>query len=182
MDADMRAMQANWWMLTIRGIAALLFGFAALFWPGVTLYTLVLLFSAWVLVDGVVRLISGIGHLGQNAHGLLYMLLGFVEIGGGVYLLRHPGITLKTFLGVIGFLLIINGVIGAVASLAAKETATGKMLGLLLGIIAVLAGIFLLMEPASSGLAFTWVLGLYGLITGPMLIAMSLDLHKMKTS
>jgi uncharacterized membrane protein HdeD (DUF308 family) len=179
MDADMRMMQANWWMLTVRGIAALLFGFAALFWPGVTLYTLVLLFSAWVLVDGVVRLIGGIGHLGENAHGLLAMLVGFVEIGGGVYLLRHPGITLKSFLGLIGFLLIINGVIGAVASLAAKETATGKMLGIMLGIIAVLAGIFMLMEPVSSGLAFTWILGLYGLITGPMLIAMSLDLHKM---
>lgn len=182
MDRDMKMMAANWWMLTIRGVAALLFGFAALFWPGVTLYTLVLLFSAWVLVDGVVRLISGIGHLGEHAHGLLSMVVGFVEIGGGVYLLRHPGITLQTFLGVIGFLLIINGVIGAIASLTARETATGKMLGIMLGIVAVLAGIFMLMEPVSSGLAFTWVLGLYGLITGPMLIAMSLDLHKMKSA
>lgn len=182
MDADMRMMQANWWMLTIRGIAALLFGFAALFWPGVTLYTLVLLFSAWILVDGVVRLVSGISHLGENAHGLLAMVVGFVELGGGVYLIRHPGITLKTFLGVIGFLLIINGVISVVASLAAKESATGKMLGIMLGVLAALAGIFMLMEPVSSGLAFTWILGLYGLITGPMLIAMSLDLHKMKNA
>jgi uncharacterized membrane protein HdeD (DUF308 family) len=182
MDADMRMMQANWWMLTIRGIAALLFGFAALFWPGVTLYTLVLLFSAWILVDGVIRLVSGISHLGENAHGLLSMVVGFVELGGGVYLIRHPGITLKTFLGVIGFLLIINGVISVVASLAAKESATGKMLGIMLGVLAALAGIFMLMEPVSSGLAFTWILGLYGLITGPMLIAMSLDLHKMKTA
>lgn len=182
MDADMRAMQANWWMLTIRGIAALLFGFAALFWPGVTLYTLVLLFGAWVLVDGVVRMISGIGHLGEHAHGLLALVVGFVELGGGVYLIRHPGITLKSFLGVIGFLLIINGVIGAVASLTQRDTATGKMLGIILGLVAIAAGVLMLMQPVSAGLAFTWILGLYGLITGPMLIAMSLDLHKMKAA
>ncbi len=180
MDADMRAMQANWWILTIRGIAALLFGFAAIFWPGVTLLTLVYLFSAWVLVDGTIRLVSGVSHLGQNAHGLLYLVLGFVELGFGVYLLRHPGVTFGTFIGIVGFLLIINGVIGAVGSLMTQDSATGKMLGILVSLVALLAGVVMLMQPAASGVAFVWILGLYGLITGPMLIAMSLDLHKMK--
>ncbi len=60
MNAEKRALETNWWGLTIRGIAAILFGIAAVFWPHLTLTTLVILFSAWVLIDGIVRIVSGL--------------------------------------------------------------------------------------------------------------------------
>jgi len=167
-------MQAHWWGLTIRGIVTLMFGIAAVFWPGITLVTIIYLFSAWILIDGVVRIIVGLGGIGNRSMWILTLLVGLLELGVGVYLLRHPQVSFATMILLISFTLITGGVIGVVASLT-DSTSTGKMLGVIAGIIATLAGILLLFQPASAGVAFVWILGLFALINGPLLIALSLD-------
>ncbi len=166
--------------LTFRGIAAILFGIAAVFWPGITLVTLLYLFSAWVLVDGVIRIVAGIGRVGHHQLGFLTIVVGLLELGVGVYLLRHPHVTFATLILLIGFMLIIDGIVAIVASLSEDDGATSKTLAVIVGVAAVLAGIILLFQPASAGVAFVWILGLYALISGPMLIAMGRDLRKLE--
>ena len=43
----------NWWLLALRGVAAILFGVIAFVWPGITLIGLTLLFGVYALVNGV---------------------------------------------------------------------------------------------------------------------------------
>jgi uncharacterized membrane protein HdeD (DUF308 family) len=179
MSPETRALQTHWWALTFRGIAAVIFGIAAVFWPGITLVTLIYIFSAWVLVDGVIRIVAGIGRIGHSQLGFLTMVVGLIELGVGVYLLRHPHVTFATLILLIGFSLIIAGVVEVVSTLSERDTITGKTLAVIIGAAAVLAGILMLFQPASSGVAFVWILGLYALITGPMLIAISLDVRNL---
>jgi len=178
MDSDTH-MQAHWWGLTIRGIFAILFGIAAVFWPQMTLVTLVYLFSAWILVDGVVRIIVGLGGIGKRHMWLLTLLVGLLQVGVGVYLIRHPYVSFATLILLISFTLIIGGVIGVVSSLS-DTTSTGKTLGVVSGVVAALAGILLLFQPASAGVAFVWIIGLFALIDGPLLIALSLDVKRVE--
>jgi uncharacterized membrane protein HdeD (DUF308 family) len=52
----LHALAKCWWLLLLRGLAAIVFGVLAFLWPGLTLVTLVLLYGAFALVDGVLRL------------------------------------------------------------------------------------------------------------------------------
>lgn len=54
----LHALAKNWWLLLLRGIAAIVFGVLAFAWPGLTLVTLVLFYGAFALVDGVIALVA----------------------------------------------------------------------------------------------------------------------------
>src|SRR5688572_25202236 len=57
----------NWWLLLLRGAAAVSFGVLAFMWPALTLATLVLMFGAWVLVDGILAIGASItGDIGGS--------------------------------------------------------------------------------------------------------------------
>lgn len=169
-----------WGAIALRGVLATLFGFAAVFWPSITIVTLVYLFSAFVLANGIITFIAGLSgsyNQGRTLIGrILIILLGILEIGVGVYLLRHTFVSFATLILLIGFTLIFHGIVDFFSALFEEGSAMHKTASAVGGIIAVLAGIVILFQPAKSGVAFVWILGIYALITGPLLIALAFDM------
>lgn len=168
--------------LVVRGILAIIFGVAAIFWPGLTLVTLVYLFSAFILVNGIMDLIFGVDRLISGAQAvwtrILMLLVAVLQIGVGVYLLRHPGVSFATLILLIGFTFIVRGVFEIVSGLFEKASSSYKVLTILGGILAFVAGIVVLFQPVTSGVVFVWILGVYALITGPLMIALAMDVKR----
>ena len=81
----------NWWALLLRGIAAVLFGLAALFWPGLTLFVLIVFFGAYALVDGILAIVAGI----RGSEGRRWLLLaeGVLGVLAGLITFFWPGMT-----------------------------------------------------------------------------------------
>ncbi len=181
-DLDKTYLTSKWWILTVQGILAILFGIAFVFWPGLSLVTLVYLFGAYVLAAGILSIIDGLLAIGRTkgARWVLALLLGALQLGIGVYLLRHPTVTFATLVILIALALIVYGVFEVISSLADKDsTTTSRTLGAIAGVIAVIVGVFVLSQPAASGVAFVWILGLFALIYGPISIALSLDVKRL---
>ena len=61
-DVDLAALAKNWWLVALRGVAAVLFGVLAAIVPGLTLALLVMLFGAYALIEGGFNVIAGIRH------------------------------------------------------------------------------------------------------------------------
>ena len=168
--------KTEWWLILIRGLFLLFFGFFALFWPGMTLQVLILIFSLYIAVDGVVNIIRGILSIGKkNSLWFLTLVLGLLEVLVGIYVFRHPGITLYVFMILIGAAFVARGVLEII--LIFDKSEGHPALHAIAGILALIAGVAVLVYPAAGGIAFVWILGLYGLIAGPILIAVSLTLH-----
>lgn len=167
--------------LVLRGILLILFGAAAVFWPGLTLRTLVFIFSAFILIFGVIDLIVGVNRLFHGTQSILMRILmlifGALEVGLGVYLLRHTYVRLSLFILLIGFALLIRGVLEIVEGLFVDAEGGHRALMVIAGVVTALAGIIMLFQPVAGGIAFVWVLGFYGLITGPLMIALALEMR-----
>jgi len=163
--------------LVLQGVLAILFGIAAVFWPDLTTITLVYLFSAFLLIDGVIVLVMGLINIRHFMKAMLMLLLGLLELGVGLYLLRNPGVAFGTLIIILGFALIFRGMFSFVhAFTRSEDPSTVRTLNGILGVLGVIVGIVVLRQPVASGLAFVWILGLYALITGPVMIAMSSDM------
>lgn len=169
--------------LVVHGVLATLFGIAAVFWPGLTMVTLVYLFSAFILVSGLIELVMGLRQVADSKLSVWSrfgsLLLGVLQIGVGVYLLRHPHVSFATFILLIGFTLIVRGLVEMILGLFEKgNSAFFKMVMVIGGLLSVVVGVVVLQQPVASGVAFVWILGLYALISGPMFIALGLDAKK----
>src|SRR5690349_10838143 len=106
----MMSLTQNWWMLILRGVLAIMFGLAAFMWPGITWFSLVILFGAYVLVDGVIAVATGLQHVQDSSRWWVFLLEGLVGIGAGVTAFVWPGLTAYVLLLVIASWAIITGV------------------------------------------------------------------------
>ncbi len=160
-----------WWVLMVNGIAAILFGLSAIAWPGLTLVVLATLFALYLLVVGIADIIRGIMDIGQDSYWIARLLLGVLWIGLGVYLFNRPGVTLATFVLLLGLSLIVRGVVEVALAFSRGLDGGMRALAAIVGVLTVIVGVVVWRYPLHGGIAFTWVLGFYALISGPILIA-----------
>jgi uncharacterized membrane protein HdeD (DUF308 family) len=152
-------------------VATVIFGVAAVFWPGLTLLVLLYLFSAYVLVSGIVNVAAGLGSVEKADSWFLPVILGAFELGVGIYLLRHTAVKFSTFVILIGFTLIARGVIEAVvAYFDAKASVKAQAVSYISSLGALVAGIVILFAKQAQGVSFVWILGLYAIVVGTLRI------------
>ena len=167
-----------WWLALMESILAIFFGIAAIFWPSLTLITLDYLFSAFVLVWGIIEIVNALMSIGRRDTWWLTMIFGLVGLVIGVYLVRNPGVAFATFILLVGATLIVRGLFDIIGTFLDRRSATHRILLLIIGIVAVIAGIIVVMQPAAGGVAFVWIIGLYALIFGVVNLAVALEARR----
>ena len=168
-----------WWLIVLQGLATIIFGLVALLAPGLTLAAFVIVVAVYSIILGMIDLVHGFGSIGKNGSWIFSIILGLLLMGIGVYLVRNPIITLGVFILIVGTILFVRGVVDVIAAAFFSSKYDQPWLTALMGIISVVAGIYIWSNPAAGGLAFVWALGLYALVTGSMTIAHALHMKGM---
>jgi uncharacterized membrane protein HdeD (DUF308 family) len=163
-------MIGNWWALALRGAFAILFGIIAILWPGITATALIFLFGAYALIDGVFALVAGLRAAGRHGRSAPLLIEGVLNILIALIVFIWPGPALVALIYMIAFWAIITGVVLIAGGMALIRVA-GEWLLVLSGIISVLLGIILLIEPAAGVVALSWWFGIYALIFGIVLLS-----------
>jgi uncharacterized membrane protein HdeD (DUF308 family) len=160
----------SWWALALRGLVAVLFGLAALFWPGLVLAVLIILFGAYVLVDGVFALIAAFRSSGRGMRRPLLLIEGVIGILFGLLALFWPDLTALALLYIIAFWAIFTGIARIVMAIMLRREIENEWSIALSGVLYVILGIVLILLPGAGLLAYTWLIGLLTLALGIALI------------
>lgn len=171
------ALSRNWGWVLFRGIVAVLFGILAFAWPAITLFTLVILYGVYVLVDGVSALIAAFKG-GTLAPRWWLVLVGLLGIAAGAVVFFWPGISALALLLFIGVVSIVRGVFEVIGAIALRKEITNEWLLILSGLASIVFGVVVVLFPGSGALALIWLIAAYAMAFGFLLIGFAFRLHK----
>lgn len=167
----------NWWALALRGAFAILIGLTAFVFPGVFLASLVLLFGAYALVDGIFAIIAGIRVAERHERWWPLALEGFVSVVAGVMVFLLPAAAVLAVLYLVSAWSIVTGVFRIAAAVKLRKQIEGEWLLILNGLLSVLFGIVIFVFPAVGLVTVVWIFGMYAIMFGILLLALGFRLR-----
>ena len=172
----------NWWALAARGAVAILFATAAFMWPNLTLSALVLLFGAYVMVDGMFASIASIRAAERNTPWWPLLLEGIVGVTIGMVAFSWPELTALALLYLIAAWALGTGIFQIYAAFKLKATFGGVWLvGLVAGVLSLAFALLLFVFPQEGALAVVYIIAMYALLFGITLVALGLRLRALPT-
>ena len=167
-----------WWLLLVRGIAAVVFGVLAFIWPGLTLVTLVLLYGAFALVDGVLSLVAAFTSGAKPIPTWWLIIGGIAGIAAGILTFVWPGLTAILLVLFIGAWALVHGIVQIIGAIQLRKEIDNEWTLILGGILSVLFGAVVILAPGAGALGLVWAIAAYSVAFGILLIALSLRLRR----
>lgn len=173
----LHALARNWWLLLLRGIAAILFGLLAFAWPGITLLSLVILYGFYALFDGLFAILAAIK--GGNAESRWWLILiGILGVAAGLLTFFWAGITALVLTMFIGAWALIHGIFEIIGAIKIRKEIDNEWWLILSGALSVIFGLAILIMPGAGALALIWVIGAYAIVFGGMLVGFAFRLKR----
>jgi uncharacterized membrane protein HdeD (DUF308 family) len=180
-SALLSALAENWWLLLLRGLAAIAFGLIAFSWPGITLVALTYLWGAYTLVDGVVAIWAAFNASGGDAGPRWWLgLSGVVSILAGIVAFAYTGITALVLLMFIAVWAIIIGALQLYGAVQLRKMIENEWLLVLSGLLSIAFGAVLIAWPSTGALAVIWTIAWYAVLFGCLLIGLAFRLKTYK--
>jgi uncharacterized membrane protein HdeD (DUF308 family) len=171
--SPIRVASQYWWLMLIWGILVALFGLCAIFWPHLTLLMLIFLFGAFALVNGVLGIVMAIQERHELPSWWVALVAGIISLIIGIAVMFWPHATAIVILYFIASWAIITGVFQLAEAISGMSRLSPWILAIT-GIASLLLGIILFASsPLVALLTLVWLIGIYALIYGGMLIARS---------
>ena len=168
----------NWWLLTINGIAAIIFGLIAIFFPDVTLLVLIVYFGILAMFLGAFLMVGAVSNRKKTDMWSLWLVEGVVNLVIGLMLLTYPEVSVKIFLVLLAIWAILLGAIQIISVVGFWSMIRRRWLLLLNGVLGIIFGILIISYPFEGAKVITVFIGIYTLILGIFSIVISQVMRK----
>ena len=169
---------ANWRAMALRGLVALIFGLVVLFWPGLVLTVLALLFGIYAAVDGVITFVPALRTPERGPQRTLPMAEGAVGIVAGLVALFWPGLTVSGLVYVIAGWAVVTGVLEILTAVLLRTTVQNGWLLAGSGALLVLFGTLLVVLARSDVPLLAPFVGGFAVVIGLALIVFAFRLRE----
>ena len=161
-----------WGWIVLRGAVAVLFGILAFVWPGITLAALVIVWGAYAIADGALALVAAFNiHEEGKPMGSL-IVVGILGIAAGIVTILWPGITALVLLLFIASWAVLMGIFQIAAAIRFRKHIENEWLLGLSGVLSILFGVAMFIQPGAGALAVVWLIGSYAIFFGILLIVL----------
>lgn len=179
--------RANWGWTLARGVLALTLGVLAIVFPASALFAFTLVFAGFLLADGLFSLASGVRGAARSEHRWwAYILRGMAGIIVAVLFVVMPFVMTVGYAFATLVLLaawsVTAGILEIAAAIRLRKEIKGEWLLALSGLLSIALGIGVIvlfaLFPVASILSVAWMIGVYAIAAGIILIVQAIRLRK----
>ena len=175
-------LKRHWWVPVIRGIAAIVFGVIAFTHPVMAIATLVLFFGAWVLIDGIFRIVAAIRHRGSDPDWAWQLVIGIIGIIVGLLTFHAPRVTALALVIYIAAWALMIGASEIVMAVKLRHEIKGEWFLILMGLASIVFAVLLLWNPVAGAAAVIWLIAWYAVVLGILAIFFGFRLRTLPLS
>jgi uncharacterized membrane protein HdeD (DUF308 family) len=174
-------LKRNWKVVATRGVFGLLIGLFAFLLPGLTLYSLVILFAIYLILDGILAIVAAVRAARQQERWGFLTFEGIAGILAGIIAMALPGLTVLVFVGLLAAWAFITGTLELRAAYNLEKDhgrwwlAIGGIVSIIFGIVLIAAPVFGALEV--SVLVVSWLFAAYATFFGASLLALAFQLR-----
>lgn len=159
-------MKRTWWLSSIRGLLAILFGLIVLLSPNISLRFLIVAFGIYVITEGVLAISSAFLNHAGILKRLSSLIQGISSIIIGFVIILLPNMTAILALFIIAIFAIVRGALEIAKALEEREEMGHQWLLWLSALVSIVFGALLISQPDTGILAVLTIFGIYAIVSG----------------
>lgn len=170
----LREMARGWWLLDVVGVASAVAGVILVTKPSHSLATLAVIVGIFLLIDGLVELVSSFGHPAEGR--AIAVVVGLLGVIVGIILIRHPTRAVDAIGLLIGIWLVAAGVLRLLRALSV----TG-LLQAAIAVVEIVVGIVIVSDPHIGYATLAILTGIWLIVNGVAMIVLGLAVRKARS-
>jgi uncharacterized membrane protein HdeD (DUF308 family) len=159
----------GWWLLVFVGIVSVVAGGILVAKPSHSLATLSVVFGIFLLIDGIIDVISSLFGHGEESRALA-VIVGLLAIVIGILLIRHPTTAVSAIGLIIGIWLVAAGALRLVRAISFG----GGILRMLIALLEIVVGVIVVSDPHIGYATLAILIGIWLIINGLAWIALGI--------
>ena len=167
MEADdnmLAAVGRIWWLLLFGGLISLLVGIIVVFNREGSVQLLAILFAIYLIISGLFEIVRSFASGLTGGTRALLLITGVLSVTLGVFAIRYSGENAVDLLGIfVGIAFLFRGFASLFTGFDSKE---GRGWNIFFGIIMLVGGVVIMVQPAASLEAIAWIVGIWLVLIG----------------
>ena len=153
-----------WWLLLFGGIISLVVGIVIISWPTPTVIVVAVLFAIYLIISGIFEIVRSFASGLTGGTRALLLITGVLSVILGIFAIRSAADNAVDLLGIfVGIAFLIRGFASLCKGFDSKE---GRGWNIFFGIIMLVGGVVILVQPALALTTLAWVVGIWLVLIG----------------
>lgn len=171
-------LQKTWWLVAVRGVLFILFGILSLVSPYLVIFSLITLFAFFAVLSGF--FIITLAFLGESENKFLRITEGLIFILAGIIVYINPVFAVGGIMIFIAAWAILSGVTQIFLAIRLRKVITNEWFMVLNGVISVIFGIILAGNLISGAGVILMVIGIFAVLSGIFTLMLAYKIRSLK--
>lgn len=132
---------------------------------------------AYLVVDGIFGIFAAFSDRSAGGRWWVELLEGLLSLLAGLAIFVLPGLSALVLLYILAAWAVLTGILEIVTAIQLRKQIRGEIFMILSGIASIVFGVLIALFPSGGLLAVVWIIGIYAIIFGVLLIILGFRLR-----